>query len=309
MPRTKGAKDLVERATRNGGSTHFFATFQKFVRDELYNYLDKYPNIAAFLICNETGWGDHEHSHAYIQTAKPTLLKTLRKFLTAEDFALGDLQSCKSAKSTITYCSKEDFDVKLKNIDREQLHINWKIHFAASQKNVLSELSYNVRSIAPNYHLKLQTMHREIWHEHYCDLDKKNALSGKKIDSQTLCDILNSDKKGIWIYGETGTGKSTAVMICLNSPFCRFLGESLHFPLNNYAGEEDILFEECGEDGYRRHRELLLQITSGFSAVGDRKNNTHFVMHLEGKLYITSNFAPPSEPEFLRRFAVFHFMK
>jgi hypothetical protein len=274
----------------------------------LFAYLDKSETIKGFVICNETGWGEHEHSHAYIETVEPCLLETLRIFLIHNDFNLGDLQTCKSVKNTIKYCSKEDLEARMKNIDREHLHINWKIGHAANKKT-LSEDIYVVRAIPPNYRVKLQHMHDVVWREHYCDADKMHALEHATLNSQTLCDILNTDKKGIWIYGETGTGKTSAVMTCVDSPFCRFLGDSVRFPLNNYNGEKDIIFEECALHGYDKHRELILQLTGGFCAVGDRKNNTHFTLKLDGKLYITSNFEPPTEAEFLRRFAIFHFMK
>jgi hypothetical protein len=306
MPRTKGAKDKEPRKKKLVPSNHFFATFQKFVRDELYAYLDKDETISAFVICNETGWGEHEHSHAYIETKEPTLLETLREFLLLNDFDLGDLQSCKSSRSTIKYCSKEDLDIRIKNVDREHLHINWKLGHASKLKT-LSEDLYVVRAIPPNYRIKLHDLHDVVWRERFCDLDKMNALEHASFNSQTLCDILNSPKKGIWIYGETGTGKTSAVMTCVDSPFCRFLGDCTRFPLNNYNGEKDIVYEECAEKGYEKHRELILQLTGGFCAVSDRKNNTHFTIKMEGKLYITSNFQPPTESEFLRRFAIFHF--
>lgn len=309
--RPTGSTDKEKRKKKDKGTTHFFATFQKFVKVELADYLEKYELISAFVICNETGWGEHEHSHAYLQTNEPCTLNKMRELLLSEDpdFNLGDLQACKSPKSTIIYCSKEDMDVKLKNIDRERLHIDWKINHAANTAKVLSEQNYCVRAIPPNYRPKLQALHDEIWNEKNCDLHKLSALEHCHTHSQTLCNILNSDKKGIWIYGDTGTGKTSAALTCLVSPFCRFLGDCYRFPLNNYKGEDDILFDECAHNGYDKHREIILKLTGGFGAECDRKNNSHFTINLTGKLYITSNFPPPIEPEFLRRFDVFHFIK
>ena len=298
MGRKKGSKDKTPRVR---GGLHYFCTFQKAVKYHLLKKLTKIDKFAAYVICDELGFGNHKHSHAYFRTNKRQKIDDFRKELIALKCGLGDIQPCRNVDNSIRYVSKEDMRCVVYNIDKEKLHVNWRINDIIENNEHLNYLDYKVRSIPLCNRKQLVDEHTQYWNEMQL-LKEEEEVDEQFVNERVLTEINNSAKKGVWLWGRSGTGKTTTILKAASKPYCAFHAKSDNFPLSGYAGERDIVLADADVLDFYKHRTLILQLTHNFTASYDVKFHSCKKLRLRGKFLVSSNMHPPIEPEFERRF-------
>lgn len=120
--------------------------------------------------------------------------------------------------------------------------------------------------------------------------------------------LLSPSKRGIWISGKPGVGKTSTV-------FAYTKGEHFHMPkvINQFCftsweqPNRNVVFEDVERQEMIKHSRMINELTDDRAmTVGERKGGDHFVVHAR-KVIITSNDPPPTEDEwkgFERRFDV-----
>lgn len=315
-----GPKSQVKKAGRKKkvvGSNNFACVIRR-VYKRKFKFFHKLRNIKfgdgnAFqriIVSREFGLDGHGHLHVFIKTLRRYTLKQVRQFLIkvirVKNEKLVVVQACRNVARLITYVTKEDFNCLYYNVSPEHFHINWKLHKVVHTSPYLNRNSYIFMSIPQNYHKQLIAMHASFWNVEHAVLDRDLASPHKSIELANRIRVLMRDKtkKGFWIYGDAGFGKTSTVYSMFASRYS-FLGSS-KFPMTSYDGQENIVWDEGTKEGFFQHRNLILQLTGGYSATGEIKAGPLFQVRLRGYFFITSNDSPPETDEFRRRFHIIH---
>lgn len=254
------------------------------------------------------------------------------------------VQTVKNVSSIVKYVTKEDMNCLYYNVSPEHFHINWKLNNIVHKSMYLNRTSYLFMSIPQNYHKQLFAMHAAFWnlehavlnsvaaspHKHtglvgkirdFINLDRDRdrqrhealyddelrSPNGTLLSSEERMQLFRSilpSKKGFWIWGESGFGKSATVLNLFPNHYT-FLSSS-KFPMTSFEGQTHIVWDEGTCAGYESHRNLILQLTSGYSATGEIKGGPLYQVKMNGYFVVTSNEAPPTAPEFIRRFHIIH---
>lgn len=244
------------------------------------------------------------HCHVFIKTQEPFLLPDLREVLVdVLKIPLQDLEKCRSEKSILKYITKEDWHPVVHNIDRDMLHVKWKMRQIVMTSMNLSMFDYRVGSIPFCYKKELSELHTEYWNEMNCFADKGDASPFKR--GGLVARLRRETKKGIILYGKSGSSKTSSVLSVIQMPYFMFHQDS-NFPMTNYAGEADILIDDCCLNSLLgRHRATMLQLARGYSTAFEVKGGPIKKVRLRGKIYITTNDIPGVlQPEFLNRYAL-----
>ena len=301
----------------------------------------KFDSKEAFqriIVSREYGLNNRGHLHVFIKTLHRYKLKEIRQFIVevinVKNEKLVVVQTVKNVSSIVKYVTKEDMNCLYFNVSPEHFHINWKLNNLVQKCMYLNRNSYLFMSIPQNYHKQLFAMHAAFWnlehavlnsqaaspHKHtglvrkLKDLinldrdrnkDRENALVNLDLTEDERLDLFRSilpAKKGFWIWGDTGFGKSATVLSLFPNHYT-FLASS-NFPMTSFEGQTHIVWDEGTCAGYTAHRNLILQLTSGYSATGEIKGGPLYQVKLNGYFVVTSNEAPPDAPEFRRRFHI-----
>lgn len=254
-------------------------------------------------------WGEGEtngHCHAFLRTADKWKLAELNNELERRGIRAADLQVSRNMDKAVSYVTKEDQNGILLHIDLEKAHINWKIMNYVMRHENINMLDYFPRNLSMNYMKKFREIHARYWSEMLGTDDWELASRWSTQNNELLLQaISNSDKKGIYIWGDAGGGKSTTAFRAMNVSHYQFI-DSSNFPMTSFAGHTDILYDDSTDEGWVKHRKLILQITSGYSFPVEVKHGDCKVCRLKGKFIMTSNEAPPEDEGFKRRFKVFN---
>ena len=172
---TERNKNSNRKAPRNNTGQHFFITTQRCVKYRVAKYMnsplftDGAPEyIQQLIVSNEYGCSMRDgHSHLYIKTKKKMRLQDLKQCLKLDlKISCNDIQSCKKLRDTIRYCSKEDRNCLLYNIDKDWLALGTlaMVHARATYFRLpLNKTSY------PYIRLSTQMQRQfESYYEQYC---------------------------------------------------------------------------------------------------------------------------------------------
>lgn len=279
------------------GSKHFFLTWQ---RCDKYRVFRKIRGLcSSVIVAREYGLNNHGHLHAYLQTSRKWKLPDLNNQLGELGIRADDIEVCRSPRRAITYVTKEDTQACIAGVDYDQTHISFKIAHYSERHEYINQGDYLPRSLAPNYASKLHEYHSNYWTGQRIGADVEEATNHGSME--VVRQIRESEKIGIWLWGNPGSGKSSSAYLACKQNYVEFC-DSSNFPLSSYAGESDIVYDDATVEGYVKHRKLILQITSGYMFTYDVKGKNQKTAKLRGKFICTSNYVPPIEGAFVRRF-------
>ncbi len=214
----------------------------------------------------------------------------------------------------IKYCTKEDNNAVLNNIDfaHTAKRFKWIKYVESNRKLDLSEtdrLVFEINSVKI-----IRRIHSEYWDE---EKKKEEILSNVFYRQDILQEISerykfdkekgNMTKIGIYVWGKTGTGKTSTAHYLAAPNYIYFDGKSNSFPLDTYRDGDNIIFDDCPKikDFHKyKYGSLISMITAGFQFyIAHRRKSatTHFGIKY---FIITSKFPPPEQKIFTRRFHV-----
>lgn len=284
---------------RNRKSECFFGTWQ---RTDKYRVYDRVQRLCqSICVSREYGCNNSGHLHGYIRTTRKWSLADLNAQLEAMRVRADDLQVCRKPKDCIKYVTKEDTKPCIRGVDFDQTHINFRMAYYNEHHEAVSAYDYIPRTVPHNYEAKFAEQHREYWAGVNTGIDLEEATIHGSQAVVTM--IKESDKKGIWLWGQAGSGKSSSAYLACKQDYVEFC-DSSNFPISAYSGQSDIVYDDATVDGYVKHRKLILQITSGYMFTFDVKGKNQKTARLRGKFICTSNYPPPDEEAFRRRFEI-----
>lgn len=274
---------------------------------KLFDKVIKSEKFSGFLVSVEFGFsGNNPHLQGLCKTVDPCSLEEVRAIFASFNISgLNNLQvqPCRSVASMIKYVTKEDWMPKHFGYDEDKFNHLYKMKQIVMSQRILDRTSYAYLCLHPNMLKQLEMLHTSYWNKLIHAEDKLASSPFKDQQLQQIIRIAfkeNPSKKGLWLYGRAGSCKSSSCINLFVEPYC--FHASSKFPLTSYNGEKNIYMDDGTVDDFKRHRELILQLTSGYSAPLERKGAGISRVKLPGYFVITSNYAPPTEQEFLRRF-------
>lgn len=272
-------------------------------------WIPGYKIFQEIVMSKENGLDAEPHIHMFIRTTQPILFETLRKYFRRFKYKgtsiLRTLEICKSAKTILRYITKEDYSAYVYQVDKEQLNNNFIMFNFAKQSDRIHPGQYAYyRWNNISQRNKYIEIHDWYWKKYRQEECYKLAMNCVNLYTLECCKTTNL--KGIYIYGESGTGKSTLAFAISGGDYY-MVTESVKFAFNTWYGEKYILFEDFTKLQLMKYRLTINQLTDMFGMTTcERKGANHVVVTCE-KVIITSNEPPPTEDEwkgFSRRFRV-----
>lgn len=285
-------------------------------------FISPIPLIQEFIIGKEYGLGAPLHCHMYIKTKEKMYINTLRRFFRRFKFLgkslLENISTLKSPKDWIRYVTKEDYNAIVRNVDKEKCNNNYIMwNFAKLSRNCNMSMYSNYRW--PN--IGLLNKYKEIHATYWEPIIKREAYEKamqlldpiEKSDIELIADFcLKQQKKGIFLYGEPKTGKSTtALAISKGSHFQVPEGNST-FAFHSWKNEPYILFEDISDNDFLHFRNKVNQLCDEHGLCFAQTKGGGSRLITCQKVIVTSNYGPPLEtewPGFERRFFCIRYSK
>lgn len=267
-----------------------------------------------YIFSSERGLDADPHCHAFFRTREKILFMKFRLFLRRFKYngvsILRQLKPCKSAKTYMRYITKEDYNAVIYNIDKEQLNDNYIMFNFAKQSQLIHPGQYAWYRWRTQSQIKKYTeIHDWYWKSQQNQEDYELAMQHVHMDTLNFC--KSTDKKGLYLYGAPGTGKST-VAFALSEGNFYMVTEDRKFAFHAWHGEENLLFEDFNKEQLLKYRLQINQLTDMYGkTTAERKGSAHVRVSCK-RLIVTSNSDPPTEeewPGFDRRFLCVYFEK
>ena len=220
----KRNKKRSGKTTTNTTGQNFFITTQRCVKYRVAKYMSSplFKNgapdyIQQLIVCNEYGCSMTDgHSHLYIKTTKKMRLQDLKQCLKLDlKITCNDIQSSKKPKDAVRYCSKEDRNCLLYNIDKDWLALGtWAmVHARATYfKLPLNKTSYPYIRLSTQMQRQFETYYNQFCKEHMEAMDIMQYDNMKLYPWQRVALTMlkhQNDRQILWIVNEEGnTGKT-----------------------------------------------------------------------------------------------------
>lgn len=324
-PLRKILRDQVKRIVRN---THLAYFNWKHYREFLgtvssiniwKNFFRRrwIPGINVFqeyVFSSERGLDADPHCHAFFRTKDKMYINKLRmffrRFKVNGKSILRDIEPCKSAKTYLRYITKEDYKAIVYNVDKEALHDNYIMFNFAKQSQLVHPGQYAwYRWRTQSQLRKYLEIHDWYWKNKQNMEDYELAMKHVHLDTLKMCQ--NTDRKGIYLYGAPGTGKST-VAFALSKGNFYMVTEHSKFAFHAWHGEENLLFEDFAIEQLLKFRLQINQLTDMYGKTTVERKGANHVRVSCKRVIVTSNSSPPTEeqwPGFQRRFLIVYFQK
>lgn len=258
---------------------------------------------------------DTYHFHAYLETTDKYTITLLRDIIATNldsDTYNGSihLDTLKNHSKWIKYITKEDTTPLWNNIDTSLFHQAFKIHqYIASTNNSQSLLRQ-----LPQYYKFLEEKRRE--HEE-CRAETQYKLSYIHPNINDACTWveqfnswwINSDSHALYLFGDTGVGKTAVVNRAL---FQLNPGTVVRLPCGETAYEFSqlthstrVVYADDANSSYlHTHRQTLLQLTQHGPLTFNPKFGKITTIWFTGKVIINSNFDFTGDEALQRRFTI-----
>lgn len=217
--------------------------------------LHEIDTVEEYVIAEEEHKDGNLHLHAYVKYATGIKLASAPDMFTFPPHLSGNYQPTRSPKAVIKYCTKDGNYISSFDVN-DYLNKKKKLSVATikekSAKRALEDGDIEIHSIR-NYNLA-----RSI-----------------------LCDEYHHDSvRGLWIWGPSGTGKSTSVRAEFPSLFLKQQNKWF----DGYAGEEAILIDDMDSSCLSHYLKIW---ADSFACQGEVKGG---MCQLQHKTFIvTSN--------------------
>ncbi|OWF34515.1 Master replication protein [Mizuhopecten yessoensis] len=242
-------QDYVDDRRKDRPGRNFFLTWHEHVKYIATQLGEMHEDIESFIICDELGAGQegHEHSHAVIimKEHKMTFWRFKNYWEIHELPMYSDISACRNIKQSIKYCSKEDFECNIMNIDHDYLS-TLKLAWCYAQKvDRLNPLHYPYCRLIPGEQRKFREFFEEFIHKQKtvkakaklanCELYawQRKALEQLKIQD---------DRTVFWIYDQEGNkGKTFLSQYCAANLDCIVLENGGKKDLAYTYGEQEYV--------------------------------------------------------------------
>lgn len=278
-------------------------------------FIKPIPFIQEFISGKEYGLNAALHCHFYIKTKEPMYINSLRRFFHRFKFQgtslLEHIATVRSPKEWKKYCTKEDYNAIIRNCDSEKTHNNYIMwNFAKLDRRCNISMYSVYRWQTTGQMNKYRDIHAAYWEpiikrEAY----EKAMLALEDTERDDIEEIakllLKQSKKGIYLYGDPKTGKSTTALAISQGEHYQVPEGNSTFAFHSWKNERFILFEDVSNVEFLHFRNKVNQLCDEHGlCFAQTKGGGSKLITCE-KLIVTSNFAPPSEvdwPGFERRF-------
>lgn len=278
-------------------------------------FIKPIPLIQEFISGKEYGLGAPLHCHFYIKTKEKMYINTLRRFFRRFKYLgtslLEHIGTLRSPREWIKYVTKEDHNAIIRNVDKEKCNNNYIMwNFAKLSKNCNISMYSVYRWATTGQMNKYRDIHAAYWEP----IIKREAYEKamqlldptEKDDIELIADfLLRMGKKGIYLYGEPKTGKSTTALAVSKGSHYQVPEGNSTFAFHSWKNEPYILFEDISDADFLHFRNKVNQLCDEHGlCFAQTKGGGSKLITCE-KVIVTSNYDPPSEetwPGFERRF-------
>lgn len=285
-------------------------------------FIHPIPFMQEWIAGKEYGLGAPLHCHMYIKTKEKMYINTVRRFFRRFKFRnkslLENIATLKSPRDWVKYVTKEDFNAVVRNVDKEKCNNNFIMwNFAKLSQNCNMSMYSNYRWTTMGQLNKYKEIHACYWepiikrraYERAMQLlDPIQRIHIEKIVK--LC--INTTIKGIYLWGEPKTGKSTTALAISKGAHFQVPEGNSTFSLHSWKNEPFILFEDISADQFLHFRNKINQLCDEHGlCFAQTKGGGSRLVQCE-KVIVTSNYPPPLEtewPGFERRFLCIKYEK
>lgn len=278
-------------------------------------FIKPIPLIQEFISGKEYGLGAPLHCHFYIKTKEKMFINTLRRFFRRFKFLgkslLEHIGTLKHPREWIKYVTKEDYNAIIRNVDKEKCNNNYIMwNFAKLSRNCNISMYSVYRWANTGQMNKYRDIHSAYWEP----IIKREAYERamqlldptEKDDIELIANfLLNCPKKGIYLYGEPKTGKSTTALAISKGSHYQVPEGNSTFAFHSWKNEPFILFEDVSDTDFVHFRNKINQLCDEHGlCFAQTKGGGSKLITCE-KVIVTSNYDPPTEqtwPGFERRF-------
>lgn len=271
--------------------------------------------IQEFISGKEYGLNAALHCHFYIKTKKPMYINTLRRFFRRFKFKgtslLEHIATVRSPKEWKKYCTKEDYNAIIRNVDSEKAHNNyimWNFAKLSRSCNISMYSVYRWQTIGQMN--KYRDIHAAYWEPIIKREAYERAMAAlEETERDDIEDIakllLLQPKKGIYLHGDPKTGKSTTALAITKGAHFQVPEGNSTFAFHSWKNEPFILFEDISNVDFLHFRNKVNQLCDEHGLCFAQTKGGGSKLITCSKLIVTSNFLPPTEvdwPGFERRF-------
>lgn len=272
----------------------------------------KDDRFLSCIICREWdtgGTGTVSHLHMYLKTTEPVRVTHCKEYLTRDlKLKIDDIEVCRNVDRTISYVTKEDTHPYYYGVDFDKFNWSYKLYFMCE---MFERVDYNhrmYRLMPCNYQKKFLAMHQQYWSEINVgtiveQYDHHNETLWYEEFKEIFDNRRNKDgKKCVYLYGESGSGKTTSTMFLARFEVFQINTECERFAICGYNGERILLYDEYS--GWPHQRNLLLGVAGRMPYKYDVKGEKPMTLfpHQWDFFVVTSNQEPPEDLVFQRRF-------
>lgn len=278
-------------------------------------FISPIPLMQEFIASKEYGLDARLHCHMYIKATRKMYVNTLRLFFRRFKYdgisLLRKIGTIRSPKDWIRYITKEDYNAVVRNVDKETCNDNYIMwNFAKLDRACHISMYSLYRWPTQGKMNKYKEIHSAYWEPIIKEEAYNNAMSllnpVEKDDIETIAKFcIEVKQKGIYLYGDPKTGKSTTALCITKGNHYQVPEGNTIFAFHSWKHEPFILFEDISATEFLHFRNKVNQLCDehGLCFVQTKGGGSKLVTCF--KLIVTSNNPPPSEsdwPGFERRF-------
>lgn len=293
----------------------FELTLSQSTLSKLHVYFSLEEFCSKLLVAEEYHSDGGRHFHCYLHVITKTTIADLRLllesnlFVDEESYDSIHLSSIRNAKHWIKYCTKEDVSPMYKNIDSGLFHQSYRIHEFVVHNQTFNRMHAFVRQ-NPSLMNIIEKMHADYWNKK--QMQNWSQITAPVIPDTTThwvrwADLNYSLRHHIYLYGPTGTGKTTWVnTIVRNNPGVVHLpcGESM-FEFSDVDSTTSLIVAGDAPAGYlNRYRSTFLQLADKGAVSINVKCGPIRRIVANATLIIVSNYPPPEDEALRRRFII-----
>lgn len=259
---------------------------------------------------------DREHLHLYVKTDELYLLEEFKSKI-GIDLGFSDeqitqrihVEPVRSFRNYMVYISKEDYKLCHQNVDVDSFSYQWRMMNFISRNHRYCLTDPFILGLPTQYSRKFREAHTEYWRDSVTASQLMSDIVTEGQSEGALKELKNCKFIGIYLYGEPGSGKSTTALAAGGTDYFMFNETSENFSMSGYAGEKIVIFDEASETFWEKFRPIILQATGGLNFCVSHKGANQTMHPPPQRFIITTNFEPPQEGAFERRFKVIYMTK
>lgn len=271
--------------------------------------------IQEFVAAKEKGLDAPLHCHMYIKTEKKMYINTLRRFFRRFKYngvsILGKIATVRNVNKWVKYITKEDHNAVVRSRDKESCHNNYIMWNFAKLSQCCNMSQYAMyRWPTMGMMNKYRMIHSAYWEPILKSNAYVRAMEAldpvEKDDIEMIANFcLTYKKKGIYLWGDPKTGKSTTALCMTKGTHFQVPEGSAIFAFHSWQDEPFILFEDVSDVELLHFRNKINQLCDEHGlCFAQTKGGGSRLIRCK-KVIVTSNYPPPSEekwPGFERRF-------